>query len=398
MNGQRSNREQGAALIMVIAITACVGALAAGLAMLTSNMLHATSRTVHQTKAFNVAEAGLQNGQAVLQANWPMGPTPAATPTVDPAAFRTQFPTADFPDPKTGSVPFVNVEFFDDVDYPDSTAMDTTHITDFNKNGYMWVVSQGATGNRSAKVMALVRKVDYTVQIKTGVAMATAGALEVSGTGNQEVVGIDPPATSAAVYDGTYSSNGQAKISDGLTKYDGTTADTITNPDSGIFPAPVLQTLIVAAADAGKEFDSWADLVSTAASQGDTVEDVFSTTPRIIVIDHGDVDAKDFPETDGGSTVWTEDKPGIIIILDGDCNDTGQKKTIYGIVYLSDGMLMRGNAEIHGMLIALGSATLKGTRAVNYNVNVINNLNSPNPLAVQVVPGTWREVPTAQPL
>jgi hypothetical protein len=60
-------------------------------------------------------------------------------------------------------------------------------------------------------------------------------------------------------------------------------------------------------------------------------------------------------------------------------------------------MLMRGNAEIHGMLVALGSATLKGTRAVAYNVNVINNLNSPNPLSVQVVPGTWRELSTAQP-
>jgi hypothetical protein len=382
---------------MVIAIMACIGTLAAGLTVLTSNMLHNTSRSVYQTKAFNVAEAGLQSGQAVLQANWPSGTTPSPMPTVTPSAFRTQFPASDFPDPKSTSVPFVDVRFYDDVDYPNSTAIDRTVSTDANDNGYLWIVSQGATGSRSAKVMALVKKVDYTLQIKAGVAMATAGALSVSGTGNQDVVGIDPPATTAAVYDGTYSSNGQAKISDGLTKYDGTTPDAITNPDTGIFPAPVLLNLITTAHNAGKEFDSWGAMVSEASARGISLEDLWSSGPRVIVIDHGDVNAKDFPETDGGSTVWTEDEPGILIVLDGNCDDTGQKTTIYGVVYLSNGMLMRGNSEIHGMLVALGSATLKGTRAVSYNVNVINNLNSPSPLSAQVVPGTWRELSTQQP-
>lgn len=395
MNEHTVDRERGAALIMVIAITGCICALAAGLAMLTSNMLHATSRSVYQTKAFNVAEAGLSSAQAVLQANWPLGPTPVATPTVTPSAFRTQFPAADFPNPKSTAVPFVKVEFFDDV--LDSNAMDTNVHTDANKNGYMWVVSQGATGNRSAKVTAMVQRVNYTLEIKTGVAMATSGALSISGTGNQDVVGVDPPATSAAVYDGSYSANGQAQLQDGITRYDGTTADAITNADTGIFPAPLLANLIGTAQKAGKEFASWAAMVNAATAQGITLSEMWGTSPRVIVIDSGDVDAKNFPNTYGGSTVWTEDKPGIFILLNGNMDDTGQKTTIYGVIYLSNGMLMRGNSEIHGMLVALGSATLKGTRAVAYNVNVINNLNSPAPLAVQVVPGTWRELSTTQP-
>jgi hypothetical protein len=90
--------------------------------------------------------------------------------------------------------------------------------------------------------------------------------------------------------------------------------------------------------------------------------------------------------------VWSEDYPGVLIVLSGDMNQTGQKKTIYGIVYLMDGVLLRGNAEIHGMCIAKGSADLRGTRAINYNANVIANLNRPVVLSVKQVGNTWREL------
>jgi Tfp pilus assembly protein PilX len=379
LNGRSLSRQQGVALVLVIAVVAAVGTLATGLVLLTGNMLHATSSNVSQTKAFNLAEAGLQAGQAALQAAWPSTETPSPAPTVDPATFRAQFSTSDFPNPTDTSVPFIQVQFFDDNGVAGNPGM-TTDTWDKTPNNLMWIVSQATTGKRSAKVMALVQRVPYTLQVATGVAIATPGALAVSGTGNQSVVGLDPPATAAAVYDGSYSANGQASMDNGITRTDGTSASTITDT---IFPTQVLQNLIQAAQTAGKVYPTQAAIPTSA----------WGTDPRIIVVQSGGLDSKLIPNTDGGSTVWTEDHPGVLICLNGDFNDTGQKTTIYGIVYLANGMLMRGNTELHGMLVALGDATLKGTRAVVYNENVINNLNKPTTASVKLVPNTWRQLP-----
>jgi hypothetical protein len=64
--------------------------------------------------------------------------------------------------------------------------------------------------------------------------------------------------------------------------------------------------------------------------------------------------------------VWSQEDPGILVVLNGDLESTGQKKTIYGIAYVANGVLLQGNAEIHGMFIARGWGDLRGTRAVNY--------------------------------
>jgi hypothetical protein len=156
-----------------------------------------------------------------------------------------------------------------------------------------------------------------------------------------------------------------------------------------VFPTEIVQNII----QAGKVFANWSAYEAWKAAHPGP--DPFASDPRIIVIENGDVDTKDIPDTDvvnGNDTVWTEENPGILVVLNGNLKDTGQKKIMYGIVYVVNGIVLGGNAEIHGMVVAEQYGTLNGTRAVNYNGNVIANLNRPVTLSVKLVPNTWREL------
>jgi type II secretory pathway pseudopilin PulG len=376
---RRLKNQQGATLVLIIGVIAALAILAAAMVALTVNVQHNTATHRTQGKAFNVAEAGLDAGQAALWASWPADAAAGAALSVDSNTFKAQFDGAEFPDPATGQ--FIDVEFYDD-DAADNQApsanpgLSAAYDYDKNQNGYMWVVSRGATGSRAAKVQAMVKKVTFDMLIKEGVALFTEGLLETNGTGHQPVVGLDPPATTASVYaGGGWNSNGQADLEGGIAM----------NPDTtttlgDVFPSDTLTYLIDAAIAAEKYYDAQADIP----------DEAWSSEPRLIVVDHGGIDFKGVPDTDidasGNPTVWSEDEPGILIVLDGDVNQTGQKKTIYGIVYIVNGLLLRGNAEIHGMCVAKESADLRGTRAINYNANVLANINRPRNLSVKLVP------------
>jgi hypothetical protein len=377
----RFRRQDGSTLILIIGVIATLAILAAAMVALSANVQKNTSTTRTQSKAFNVAEAGLDAGQAALWANWPADAATGAAIGVDPTTFKAQFDGAEFPAPNAGA--FVDVEFFDDdaadnQPPPVNPGMNTAYNYDKNANGYMWIVSRGATGTRAAKVQAMVRKVTFDMLIKEGVALFTEGNLSTKGTGNQPVIGLDPPATAASVYAlGGWNGNGNTEMEGGISLNPDTTTTL-----NDVFPDDTLAYLIDAATAAGKYYETQADIPAAA----------WESDPRIIVVDHGGVDAKNFPNTDGGSTVWTEDHPGVLIVLGGDMDQTGQKKSIYGVIYLVNGILLRGNAEIHGLCVAQGSADMRGTRAVNYNANVIANINRPQVLSVKLVQNTWREI------
>jgi hypothetical protein len=377
--------ETGATLLMIVGAVAALAVLSAALVALTVSVMGNTSRSTQQVKAFNVAEAGLDTGQKLLWQTWPGADGTVPTPTLDTDEFRDLFPTSEFPDPKTGD--FVDVQFYDDDGAPlPNPGIDRAVDRDANGNGIMWIEAAGATGKRAAKVMACVQRVQYDLRIRENVAVFTNGELEVKGTGNQPVVGLDPPATAANVYaGGDIDMNGQSDVESGITTEEYTSVTL-----QSVFPAEILQNII----QAGKVFANWG--AYTAWKTAHPGVEPFATDPRIIIIEDGDVDAKGIPDTDtradGLDTVWSEEEPGILVVLDGDFNATGQKKTIYGIVYVVQGLVLGGNAEIHGMVVAEAWANMHGTRAVNYNQNVIANLNKPVTLSVKLVPNTWREL------
>jgi type II secretory pathway pseudopilin PulG len=371
----RLRNESGATLILIMGVVAALVILAAAMTVLTINVQHNTATARTQSKAFNVAEAGLDAGQAALWVSWPADAAAGSSLQVDPTTFEGQFSPVEFPAPTTGE--FIDVKFYDDDTSTVNPGMVTAYNYDFNNNGQMWIVSRGATGSRAAKVQTLVKKVVFDMRVREGVALYTDGVLGTKGTGNQPVVGLDPPAVAASVYArGGWNGNGNTEMEGGI----GLNPDPTTTL-TDVFPDEVLTNLIDTAIGAGKYFTRQSDIPASA----------WSTRPRIIVIEQGGADAKDFPDTDG-SSVWSEDDPGVLIVLSGDLNQTGQKKTIYGIVYLMSGVILRGNAEIHGMCVAKANADLRGTRAINYNAQVIANLNRPVVLSVKQVGNTWREL------
>jgi len=262
---------------------------------------------------------------------------------------------------------------------------------DQNENGIMWIESSGATGSGAAMVMAKVERVEYDLRVRDNVALYSEGNVDISGNGSQPAVGLDPPATSAWVYArGTIT----GKVDDVQLGVRTEQHTLLTLQD--VFPSEILLGII----EAGKSFANWGAYTAWKSSHPGV--EPFATDPRIIIIENGDVDAKDMPETDGPPderTVWSEVDPGILVVLNGNFNATGQKKTIYGIVHVANGLVLGGNAEIHGMVVAKASGWVHGTRAVVYNPTVMAKLGLQGPLTLTVrrVPNTWRELQPPQP-
>jgi len=202
------------------------------------NMRHATTREVTQVKAFNVAEAGMDAAQEALWVSWPADES--ATPQIDTTAFRSRFGESAYPDPKSGQ--FIEVGFYDDDGNEGDWGIRREFDYDENQNGYLWIESQGATGSRAAKVMGLVQKVDYEPTIMGNVVFATTGLMDTDGAGNQPVVGLDYPATSATIYCGTYDIKKNTDLQPGVSDppITGATDETIDQ----IFPDELLLYLI----------------------------------------------------------------------------------------------------------------------------------------------------------
>jgi len=380
--------QQGSSLILIIGAIAALALLVSALVVLTSNVMHNTARHRTQAKVFNVAEAGLDAGQAAAWVNWPVVDTP--TPTL-PGDFEAKFPASQFPRPSSGQ--FVTVHFYDDdgtggVSPGMRTGVHQDGDATVPANNLLWIVAEANSGGRKAKIMALVEKITYTLTIKERVALYTDETLTLKGNGSVDVLAVDPPPDNpppgyaSAYCDGDPIESGQplSGVSAVAVNPDNTTTMT------SIFPDEILLALIEKAQGDEKYFTN-APVPASA----------WSSEPRLIVVENGDVDLKLAPDTDtdanGQGTIWSASKPGILIVLNGNvfCSGGGQSK-LYGVVYIVGGMLLTGNVQIHGMVLAQGAVDLRGDRAVAYNQEVISNLNKPVIQSVRVRPGTWREL------
>lgn len=394
MNGNRLRSQQGAALILIIGVCAAVGALATGLVYLTTNTLHATSRNVDQTKAFHLAEAGLQAGQAALQFNWPTPTRPSPAPSVAATVY-----------------PYATVSFYDDNGDLTNPGIDRSSTVDQQPNDLMWIVSRATVGKRSAEVMAEVELTHWPTGILQGAPVATDGTLRVDGSGPTPVIGLDPPATSATVYCGDYDPRGGPVFDPGIPNPP--TEDTIADfIDNQVFPIATRDTLIRAAQNATftksdgtsitHDVSTWS--VITSMSGADQLA-FWQSQPRVFVVDGSDgrdVNLKDIPLTDPASspaTVWSQDYPGALLVMNGDVGTSGGgQPSYYGVFYVANGSAdFSGKVYIHGMVVAKGpGSTVNGSRAITYNQNVLTNLNAQFSSSVGQVPNTWRQVPVPQ--
>jgi len=349
-------RQDGSTLVMVIGVVAALAILAASLVMLTVNSQHATARDRTDKIAFNVAEAGIDLGQYQLHVAWPTASSPAAPLGLD--SFTTG-PTAPFTDSTKYPISAAGVTFMDDAN--PTLPYDTG-------NGFMYIRSTATVGGRTATVQAEVQQVLLPLRIRDKTALYTQGQLVVRGNGANNPIGLDPPATYADSFATSYDPR--------PANYLGfPTAQTPLDQSGSLVPDDIVpDDIILALTDVAPTIypSAPSDWAVAAAER-----------PHVIVVDSDVIFT-------GNVTLWTEDDPGFLIVR-GDIDFQGTT-SIYGIVYCYNAFGGTGTPDIHGMVVAVGSAELQGSRAVNYNANVIAKLNRMVVQTVRVVPNTWRQV------
>lgn len=358
----RIRREDGSTLVMVMGVIAVLVILAASLVMLTVNSLHATARDRTDKIAFDVAEAGIDLGQHKLYLAWPTASSPAVPLETD------SFTTVDalFKDSTKYPISSARVTFMDDVE-PEPGQPGPPYD---DGNGLMYIRSTATVGGRTATVQAEVQQVHFPLRVRDKTALYTSGTLKVDGTGASNPMGLDQPATYADTFAAAFDPNPR--------DYEGfPTAQTPLDTDglltpNDVFPDATRLALIDEATAVDFVYASQPDWAVASAKR-----------PHIIVVDSSVILA-------GGESLWTEADPGVLIVK-GDITFRGTT-SIYGIVYCDNAFGGTGTPDIHGMVVAIGSADLRGSRAVNYNSNVIANLNRMVVQAVRVVPNTWRQV------
>ena len=135
----RYRRQDGVALIMVISMIAILLVVGAALAMVMANGKQATYSTTARSKAFNVAEAGLDMGMFSLSSTWPSSPPASNTAVTLSSDPRTQFSTSDFP--TTSGRTFVSVTM--------SPGSDSSHLL---------LQSQANVAGKSVKLQTMIQQ------------------------------------------------------------------------------------------------------------------------------------------------------------------------------------------------------------------------------------------------
>ena len=157
---RRVTEERGSTLILVLGVIATLAILTATLVTLLGNVQFATAKERAKTKAFNVAEAGLDLGEQALDQAWPVS---EATPLE--ALDTSDLLLLKEPDPDR---PGELKDFLDGDEYPDLAAQVTFFDNDRPDDGQMYIRSVARVGGKTAAVQALVSKVQLPVDSAAG--------------------------------------------------------------------------------------------------------------------------------------------------------------------------------------------------------------------------------------
>lgn len=398
----RLGDQRGSVLVMMIGIAAALAILAGSLVILTVNVQGNSSRDRQQKKSFAVAEAALDAALFKLGSSWPDATHPATWGTADRDAFRAQFDTSLFPDPRTGS--FSNVVFYDNSDTngdgvigpydvrptaPPHSQGDANYDAGpgTRGDGLMFVEVQSGVGKRATRLQAQVERVSWSGVVPHGIAVAADG--EIVANNHKKPVGVEVYAP-----DQNYAVIKSSVAIDPDVYQAGIVPQVVSLPvvDSVIVPTVILDLIGIA-----KASGSYYSGTQRPSSQADW--------EGIVVIQtSGTVDLPNSMVMNGDG-VGSNKPPGILIAVGpsfpaGPASggfDTNGHAEYWGLVYTDGDWRNTGTSEVHGMLLAKGTVTsvaveMKGDRDVLYNDNVITNLNSLVVLNARIVPNTWREI------
>jgi hypothetical protein len=380
----RRSRQAGIAMIMFIGITATLAIAAGGLVILLGNTQGFTYAEQTRAKASSVAEGGLNVGMQKLKTGWPSLST--ANPTFDNTAFRSEYSTADFPNPKSGQ--FINVIFFDNSDTNGDGFITTADAHyDANNDQMMYIQATAKTSNGTAKIQAEVVRTYWNPSLPRGIAVYAGADLTNNGGGNNPKISVEvaPPSgpTASVMIAGTIS---DPSVTD-QQKIVSISGAAVPPVDQVIAPS-VIANIKATAAMAGRYFsgaNAANDALNSPASgmggpglQGITVIEPAAGTSGTISL----------PAT-------TAESPAVTLLLGGDLWNFQMRGNTdyYGFAYTTGNLdFSAGTPAIHGMIVALGSVGLRGTADVLYNDAVLARLMGMWTLNVRMVPNTWREL------
>jgi hypothetical protein len=413
---QRRDRQQGAALIMIIGVIAALAILASALVFLSANASSNTARDRNRAKAFNVAEAAADLALYKVGLEWPTSGDVSLTST-EKAAFLARFPSAEFADAD------VSIDYFDDVDANGDGKLtllgdgSVGQRYDTGPNGLIYVEAQATVGGQKARIQLEAKRVLFDTRIPHGIPAATDGA--IGGNNHKSSIDGNP------LYGGFMGDQTTLTVMAGGTIYPDAPDPAYIPPENqksglgsgvvdGVLPPEILQGLIAAAQADGTWYS---DIASEQAAGAKPIPDKNLTTPYegLVVIETTDAKGVPLKGSDdyNGDGVSPHKPPGILIVIGpktmypDDPTKTGYAAGIdlagnsnyYGIVYTDGRIWGTGTTNILGMALSLGlydpslpAIDLTGSRRISYNDNVLANINQIVQLNTQIVPNTWRQI------
>lgn len=389
---------EGSVVIIVMMFILVILALGVGLFSMVKFSLAGTELERKEVKAFNVAEAGIDTGMRTLKLQWP-----ASTPvSVDETAFRSQFDSANFPNPTGGAGDFINVAFHDDDNQTDELGPPTatSPAYDANGNGRMWVDSEATVGenelaaanvsNDRHRIMVLTQRETWNLSLPF-VAMY---ANQAGANGQGLRVRIDPNQSTSPTNVMAYY---QSLLGNGIND---DPPNIIATQTGSTFDDLIREALIHALAgiaqnqgtyyddDGTTPWPSIADGITELKSVDAPGEIIYmKSTAPIVIAANTQLGSRTSP------IVLVLDSPGI--------NDLDFRGTadFYGIILSTGSILVRGTSSFWGQVLARDAIDSKGggsSPEINYNLDIINLINQTYTISVAIVPNTWEEYTVAR--
>jgi hypothetical protein len=381
---KRLRDQAGSSLITLVGVIAALAIMGATLVVLTGNVQSNTYNDRMKAKANSVTEAALDVGMYELSAKWPTalngGPSWGTT---QQTAFRNQFGTTEFPNPKSGS--FSAVTYFDNAPYTSPYSASSPPNYDMNKDSRMWLTAQSGVGPTASRIQVLVEITYFDAAFPQGVALFTGANLLSNGGGNNPKIVIEVPPPSGGVSINVVGTIDDPSVADQskISELTGAAAGTIDQ----VMPPSLIQGLTDTAKAHGRYF-SGANAISNAensVANGSWSDGGLTGLTVIEPTTPGTLSLKD--------DYNSEAKPGVILLLGGSNLDFGGGGNYWGVLY-TQGTVDKGHGNfiIHGMLACVSTADMRGTVNILYNYNAISNLSTRFTSNVRIVQNTWREL------
>lgn len=383
----RSRREAGSAIVIVMMFAFVFLAMGLGLFFLVLSSIRGTELESKEVKAFNVAEAGVDAAMLALKANWPEASNDLtiADETAFETAFRSDFDAAKFRDPShSPAADFIGVDIRDN----SAATYDPTALPyDANGDDLVYVASEANVDDDRHRIIILAERNSW--QLSFPLIAMYASSFDANGQGLD--IFIDPQQTAPLPLNGTVPAYYNSQVG-----------------NKGLD----LGTNVVANPSNPGSFDSWVSTALMGALKGIAqtegtyfTDSAAANTFLLSAAAPGKItylETTGAVEIGGGTQIGTRTNP-VVLVIDAGGADVGLdfKGTadFYGIVVVKGNPFIRGTSSIYGSFICSGLLTNKGngsTPEINYNGNIIKQINRAYTISVNIVPNTWEEFTVAR--